>query len=1169
MADFGDLGFDINFEQNIGVNSKMASRFYCDRAGTVNSINCYSVAINAGSHVQAAIYADVAGSPGALLGVSNVITPYNNDYHNFTCAIALPAPGYYWIALLNDNSSFAFGNQFCKVTVAANVVRNANTFGSGFSDPFGAPTVGVNQLSIFANFTPDLDPASYVGEITGGIDDDGGANQYKANTVTVFKVTAATAATITEMVFYLKAAHPGAKVTGVVYDATGMQLGVPGFPGNLIAETDELVSPQISGNTLTFATPFELPAAGDYYIGIITDTQMFDFTRADVAGHNYQVAAAYASGAPGIYPQPYVAYGFLPTLWVNFAGSPPPPPPPPPPPCSTYSGTANAVRLVPFKFNTLQAYALELGDHYMRVIRNGAMVLEPEFAISAATISSPLVLTAVGNDFAVGDWVFIQDVDGMTQLNNTFFIVGNTLGDNITLTDLDGNAINSSAGPNGAYSPYISGGTIARVFTLATPWAAADLALLKFTQSNDVMTFTHVLYPSYDLTRTQHWVWTLTQVTFAATVQEPTVAGTVGQNAVAGNPPLWYRYQITSVIDDTGEESIGCPPSGQFANTALDQTKGCQNVIGITPPSSGPLPDRYNLYKADPVGDDGGNPGGPQDIFGYIGQTTTNRFVDTNIAADFTRTPPLHRDPFANGPITEIKVTAGGGGYFDGSFGAPPDSITLTDPTGSGWEGFLNFEGGAIVSVTTTNPGHDYTAPVAVIHTSTGAGATFAIKVGALTGNYPGCVTYSQQRKVFAGSLNGPDTGWATQTGNFTNMDVSVPVRDSDAITFTLASNQVNAIQHLIDVQTGLVAFTDNAPWLINGGSSGAAITPSSIDANEQAVNGCSHTLPPIKITSDVLFVQYGDAIVRNITYNFYTNIFAGTDLTVLSNHLFFGFKLVEWTYAEQPFKLIWAVRDNGVLLSCTYLKEQEIIGWAHHDTDGCFQSICSIPEGDEQAVYMAVERKIPGVNGGDPVIYIERFASRNFLVEGEPDLDRCWFVDSGLRYEGAPATQIVGLDHLLGKDVVGLADGNFVGPLTVQRIVVDGIYQGIGVTLQNAAASVTLGLPYTAQLQTLRIDVGEPTIQDKGKTLPICTLRVDNERGLKVGRDFVTMDELEERDPDQPWGTPIPLFTGDRRAPLESGWDRLGQICIQQDYPLPATVLGVIPWLWVGDTPG
>ncbi len=126
--------------------------------------------------------------------------------------------------------------------------------------------------------------------------------------------------------------------------------------------------------------------------------------------------------------------------------------------------------------------------------------------------------------------------------------------------------------------------------------------------------------------------------------------------------------------------------------------------------------------------------------------------------------------------------------------------------------------------------------------------------------------------------------------------------------------------------------------------------------------------------------------------------------------------------------------------------------------------------------------------------------------------------------------------------------------------------------TFTHAAASkVTVGLPFTCQLQTLAIDTGQPTIQSKEKVLPNVTVRVDNTLGLKIGATFDTLTAMKDLVVGNVGSMTnevvTGLVTGDARTFLDARYTVPGQFCIEQSDPLPATILGVIPQLSVGDT--
>lgn len=257
--------------------------------------------------------------------------------------------------------------------------------------------------------------------------------------------------------------------------------------------------------------------------------------------------------------------------------------------------------------------------------------------------------------------------------------------------------------------------------------------------------------------------------------------------------------------------------------------------------------------------------------------------------------------------------------------------------------------------------------------------------------NYPSVVTYFQQRRVYANTLNQPDTYFMSRPGAFTDFDAAIPTRDEDSIIGNPWAQQVNGIQAMVPMPGGLVILTGLGAWQLSGaGQQGSPVTPASQTATPQAFNGCHNTIPPIVVNYDILYVQAKGSIVRDLAYNFFVNIYTGTDMSQLSNHLFQDYHLVEWDWCEEPFKLLWAVRDDGTMLSLTFLKEQDVQGWARHDTNGLFVSVASVTEPPVDALYMIVKRWIDG----QWEFYVERMNDRIW-----PTLEHCWCVDCGLSY--------------------------------------------------------------------------------------------------------------------------------------------------------------------------
>jgi len=880
--------------------------------------------------------------------------------------------------------------------------------------------------------------------------------------------------------------------------------------------------------------------------------------------------------------------------------------------------SATAVRLLPFQASFTVGYVLEFGDRYVRFFFNGAPVLESSIAITGATQANPCVLTIVGNTYAIGDWIFVASVAGMTQLNGRYFSVTNVAGNAVTIANLNGVAINSTA-----FGAYTSGGTSSRVYTITSPYLAADLAKIKYAQNVNQMVLCHPSYQPYVLTLVTATNWTLLPITIGTTATAPAITALNGSFPAPGTNPnaTFVGYVVTS-IDANGQESS--PSSVGNLGPIYDQRVVAGSISVTWGAVAGAV--GYNVYKAE-ISYFGII--SATAIFGFIGSTSApgNVFVDSNIAPDFVQTPPIAKNPFLGSGVDHVTVTAAGTyttvplASLTGAASTIAGSLSVvlqvqgTPAVAAGGAGYVigdtvTFTNGVILVVKTvaagvitawqaitvapSNPGSVTSGttpanPVAQQSTSgagTGATATLTWGVGQVlvlnsgagylsvptvtfsagaatatatlstsSNGFPSVPAFFQQRLILAGPTASPQTFYMSQPGAYYNFNVSSPAQATDSITATLVSGQLNTIKSMVSQTTGLLVLTDRASWLINGGSPGSAITPTALVANAQSFNGVSD-IQPIIANYDVLYVQAKGSIVRDSSYNIYANVYTGTDISILASHLFYGFNVTSWSWAEEPFKMLWAVRSDGAMLTLTFLKEQDFIGWAHSTTLGTFQAVTTIteqstPAGTVDAVYSIVQRTV----NGNVVQYIERFAERIFTA-GVTD---AWCVDAGLQYTGAPATSFSGAEHLAGLTVTGLADGIIITPFVMP---VSGQF-----TLGVAASKVTVGIGYTCDLQTLAVDLGEPTIQGRVKKIQDVDARVAETLGLSVGSDFTTLVAMKDliRGNISTMLTGLPsqvitdLVTGDAKSILDPAYTVYGQTCFRQSNPYPATILGVI----------
>ena len=779
------------------------------------------------------------------------------------------------------------------------------------------------------------------------------------------------------------------------------------------------------------------------------------------------------------------------------------------------------IRMIPFVFNADQTYVLEFGDQYMRVIRYGVQLTNATKNIVGITQANPGVVNVTAHGYATGTEIYIKDIIGPTDLNGRNFKVVSVDANNFSLTDVYGTPISTLTMPT-----YVSGGTVASIYEIATPYLEADLPRLQYAQSADIVTLTHTGYQTRQLARTGHTSWTMTTEVFAPqSVPVPGAVTVVAPGAAA----ITWKYVITALDAETYEESL---PSAVGSDNG--DVPSLTAPIVITWTAVTPTPAEYAVYRETWPG---------SGIYAYLGAAAaigSPTFKDPNIVPDKSVTIPIARDPF-NG-----------------------------------------------------------------------------------SGNWPATSTFYQQRRLFGQTTNKPTTVWASKTGNYKNFTISSPLQPTDAVTWSHVGRQVHEVRHLVEMGK-LLVFTSGGEWTIEGDASGAL----SIEINPRlhGTNGSAVYPAPLIVNSTVLYVQARGSIIRDLRFDLATDGYSGRDLTVFSSHLFENKTIIDWCYQQIPHSIIWTVRDDGTLAALTYMREQEVWGWHRHDTNGKIEAICSVPEGDEDYVYLSVQRTL---QNGQIRRYIERMPSR-IISDLAQD---AFFVDCGLTYDGRNTTattmtlsggtnwlntetltltasapffssadvgnaivlqnagdeitltiyeytsttvvtgranktvptafrttalatwgkavnQIGNLWHLEGMTLNVLADGS------VYR---DAIVSNGKISIGRPHVIIHAGLEYLSDFETLDIDqLQGKTLSNLKKNIKEVTLHVENTRGIWAGEDADHLMEWAQRE-FEPMGVPPTPLTGRAEIPITSSWSDGGRVFVRQRDPLPITILAAIP---------
>ena len=653
-----------------------------------------------------------------------------------------------------------------------------------------------------------------------------------------------------------------------------------------------------------------------------------------------------------------------------------------------------------------------------------------------------------------------------------------------------------------------------------SPYTANDLRLIKYTQSADVLFLVHPNHPPMTLTRYSHTNWELEEMDNKDGPFEDTnttdisisASGTTGQ------------ITITSDKAYFGIDMLG-------NNLRLGHTVGSQYVKGV------PGTDELKV-KCVPGGtvyvESFGFWEGNFSLEEYVdGQWTKIRTQNGNHSSNYNFTETNNHSEIVEYRITSTK--------FD---------LTI-------WEGENNKQKG---HVTLQTFAQDYYGIVKIININSGYSADcvvvkqlgdtnptkdFSFGPWSDLKGYPMCAGFFEDRLVYAGSKLYGQTFWMSKSGDYYNFGTSIPGADTDAITGTLNGGQMNGIKAMV-AYGELVLMTAGGEHKVTGVNQGA-VAPGKTRSQAQEYRGISD-VSPVTVGSRIVYIQQQGNIVRDLAYAYESDKYTGDDLNLLAGHLFERHKLVSMTYQQTPNSIVWIVRDDGLLLGLTYLKEQDIYAWHQHTTlDGAFIDVASIAGEKEDELWCVVKR-------GDDY-FIEVMAER----DRSKDVADQYFVDCGVQVESEAGISVVtGLEHLEGKTVSILADG-FVLP---QQQVVGG-----AVNIKYAYHKVSVGLPIESVLETLPLEV---TGQDgstisRRKRVNKLLLMFKDSSGGRYGFSESKLDEIKWRSTES-YGVAIQLYSGKQEILMPgASYEKTVQVTVQQNDPLPLTILSIVPEMQVG----
>lgn len=433
---------------------------------------------------------------------------------------------------------------------------------------------------------------------------------------------------------------------------------------------------------------------------------------------------------------------------------------------------------------------------------------------------------------------------------------------------------------------------------------------------------------------------------------------------------------------------------------------------------------------------------------------------------------------------------------------------------------------------------------------------------GVSAGNgFPACVGFYNGRLCFARTAAQPQTVWMSVVDDFTNMGVSDPIEDDDAIDATVSSESINVINWIAE-GTDLFLGTTAAIRTVGPTSSAAAFSPTNIRQKRETNYGASEVLP-VRVGTTALYAGYYRKDIREISYSFDVNGYVSTDLSILAEHICLA-GIKQLAYAQNPDSIVWIVRDDNTLAGMTYERDQEVVAFHQHVLGGSFDaggsvgiistrvdSVATIPGTGGDETWLVVRRTINGATKR----YVERLS---IGMSDDPvstnTKEDATFLDSYLTYSGAATTTITGLSHLNGQSVY-VWSGTRQGPYTVSAG---------SITIGTAITAGIVGLAYTSTLETLSPEAAARggTAQSRLGRISEVFVRVNRSMGGTIGPADGTQETLNytaSTDTEGDFGTGADLYTGDIRVPISMAWERQKRLKLVHSDPSPFHVLGLI----------
>lgn len=835
--------------------------------------------------------------------------------------------------------------------------------------------------------------------------------------------------------------------------------------------------------------------------------------------------------------------------------------------------------LVPFEFSEEQSLYIEVGDLRIRFVFEDGLQAFAQVAGMIVTATNPLTFTLAGLGASLNDEVVFDNASAVSPAaQGKTAIITNVSGSTFT-TDYTG-----YTGPAGAVAM-----TAGLVYAIVSPYAIADVSKIRYVSSVDVVYLFCDGYPNYKLVRNGAFAWTIAQVNY---VNGPFMS----ENPSNGNLTLSATgNQLTGgTATDGGNNGAGFTAAqafdqnpGTYWQSNVNQAGSLQYQLAAAKVCTGyaihaPTFDNgdttyaYGDYAPGSWTFSGSNDGTNYTVLDtqidfvlYTGGRTP--FIKINNTVAYSYYKLIVTACFRNGTVsprvaefvvgfnTNVTVNA----VLSGTYTAVNQG-----------QGFLATDVGRLLRVKDADTFYrvvTITAWTDATHvavqlsdepfSNTNIVQNWSLGYFGNTNGFPTCGVFFDDRLWLGGVAGAPNLVAGSTSGAYENFQSQAPdnsTEDDYALVLELNSRKNSRVLWISTDERGVLIGTGVEEYvLMSSSSTEAGITATNARARPNTGRGSKAGIEPVKVDSQILFVQRSGSDLREFAYVYQEDKYKAPSLAQFATHLTQP-TLVQGVYAAEPFNLVWWRRSDGSMVALTYDRDENVVGWHRHDFGGLVGSLAVIPsiETNQDLLGMVINRN--GVRTIEKLMPFWSFADT---------IDVAHYVDGGVRFNFSTPQQVIyGMEHLTGLLVDGLIDNvPFPEPVLVEA---DG-----SVPLHYAGMNIVIGAGFVSEGETTNLEAGAADGTAQGKVMRVNTVTVEvwesalGEIGVYDDQNATMQYEQIEYSERSDELESIVLKT-ETCGPtvMRGGYSKRGSLGFRQTRPLPFNVISLLPQLETED---